>query len=124
MNTNAKGQNVKRISMIALAALLIGSIAIGQTTSLNVTYTWSAPTTGSAVHHYVVQTSSNGTTWTTIAAQPTSPSVTVAAPVGVTILVRVAGVDAQGRQGVYSDPSDPFVPDAGQPGAPGKPVKS
>lgn len=115
---------MKRSFYAVVTLILLASLAIGQTTSLNVTYTWSAPTTGSAVHHYVVQTSSNGTTWTTIAAQPTSPSVTVAAPVGVTILVRVAGVDAQGRQGVYSDPSDPFVPDAGQPGAPGKPVKS
>ena len=108
-----------------VAVLMLLAMAVGaQTTSLNVTYTWSAPTTGSAVHHYVVQTSSNGTTWTTITAQPTAASVTVNAPVGVQILVRVAGVDAQGRQGVYSDPSDPFVPDAGQPGAPSKPVKS
>lgn len=115
---------MKRSFYAVVTLILLASLAIGQTTSLNVTYTWSAPTTGSAVHHYVVQTSSNGTTWTTIAAQPTSPSVTIAAPVGVTILVRVAGVDAQGRQGVYSEASDPFVPDAGQPGAPGKPVKS
>jgi hypothetical protein len=115
---------VKRKALFVLSLILLASLAIGQTTSLNVTYTWSAPTTGSVVHHYVVQTSSNGTTWTTITAQPTSPSATVAAPVGVQLLVRVAGVDAQGRQGVFSDPSDPFVADAGQPGAPGKPVKS
>lgn len=113
-----------RMRRILLAALLLAPlVAGGQTTTMNLTYTWTAPTTGSAVHHYVVQTSSNGTTWTLLGAQPTAPTVTMAAPVGVTILVRVAGVDAQGRQGVWSDPSDPFVPDAGAPGVPGKPAR-
>lgn len=115
---------MRRLTMTIIAAALLASIAIGQTTSMNLTYNWTAPTTGSAVHHYVVQTSSNGTTWTTLAAQPTAPTVTITAAVGVNILVRVAGVDATGRQGAYSDPSDPFVPDAGAPGAPSKPIKA
>ena len=114
----------KLLAIAAAVALLVPMVVGGQTTSLPVTYTWSAPTTGSVVHHYVVQTSSNGTTWTTLTAQPLTPTVTVQAPVGVQLLVRVAGVDSQGRQGIYSDPSDPFFADAGQPGAPSKPVKS
>lgn len=110
---------------IALAiAMLLPLVVGGQTTTITATWTWSAPTSGSPVHHYVVQTSSNGTTWTTVATQPLTTSYTQACPVGVQILVRVAGVDAQGRQGVYSDPSDPFVPDAGAPAAPSKPVRS
>ena len=115
---------MKRSIHIIAAVMLLSALAIGQTTSVNVTYTWTAPITGSAVHHYVVQTSADGTTWTTLAVQPANPTVTVNAPVGVQLLVRVAGVDAQSRQGVWSATSDPFVPDAGAPGAPSKPVKS
>lgn len=112
------------IAVACAAALLVPLMVGGQTTSLPVTYTWTAPADGSPVHHYVVQTSANGTTWTTLAAQPTTTSATIAAPVGVQILVRVAGVDALARQGVWSATSDPFVPDAGAPGAPSKPVRS
>lgn len=112
------------IAVAVAAVFLLPLVVGGQTTSINVTYTWTAPTTGSAVHHYVVQTSSNGTTWTTLAAQPTTPTITVAAPVGIPIIVRVAGVDAQGRQGVYSESSTPFSPDAGAPGVPGTPNRS
>lgn len=112
---------MKRFAMTLVVALLVGAMAIGQTTTINLTYNWSIPTTGSAVHHYVVQASSNGTTWSTLSTQPTTNSVTVAAPVGVQIQIRVAGVDAQGRQGPWSEAADPFVPDAGAPGAPGKP---
>lgn len=111
------------IAVAVAAVFLLPLVVGGQTTSVNVTYTWTAPLTGSAVHHYVVQTSSNGTTWTTLAAQPTTPTITVAAPVGVNILVRVAGVDASARQGAWSETSDPFVPDAGAPAAPGKPAR-
>lgn len=109
-----------------LAVLLLTStLVFGQTTTINVTYTWTAPTTGTPVHHYVVQTSSNGTTWTTLTGvEPTARTVTVAAPVGVPIQVRVAGVDAQNRQGSWSIGSDPFVPDAGPPGVPGTPVRT
>ena len=32
--------------------------------------------------------------------------------------IRVAGVDAQNRQGVFSVASDPYTPDPGAPGAP------
>lgn len=115
---------MKRILMAAVAVLLIATLAIGQTTTINITYTTTAPTTGSVVHHYVWQTSTNGTTWSTRPEQPTGLSLTIPAPVGVQIIVRVAGVDAQGRQGAWSDPADPFVPDAGVPGAPSKPVRS
>jgi hypothetical protein len=116
---------MKRLLMISAAALLLLPAMVGsQTTVINTTYTWTAPTIGSAVHHYVVQTSTDATAWTTLAAQPTSPTITIACPVGTNIQVRVAGVDALSRQGVWSVASDPFVPDAGAPGAPSKPVRS
>lgn len=111
------------LALAIVAALMIPLVVGGQTTTINVTYTTTAPLTGSPVHHYVWQTSSNGTTWTTLAAQPTGLSITIAAPVGVNLLVRCAGVDASARQGAWSEVSDPFVPDAGAPAAPGKPVR-
>lgn len=115
---------MKRLLAITISALLMASLVIGQTTIINATYSWTAPTTGSAVHHYAVQSSNNGTTWTTLTVQPTSTSVTLACPVGVPIYIRVAGVDAQNRQGVWSESSDQFIPDAGAPGACGKPVRN
>lgn len=114
---------MKRFWTTLVAVLLISTLVIGQTTVVNVTWTWTPPTTGSVVHHYVVQTTNNGSTWTTITAQPTTASITLPCQVGTNIQIRVAGVDAQGRQGVWSEMADPFVPDAGVPGAPGKPVR-
>lgn len=114
---------MRRILVTSVAVLLMTTLVFGQTTTMNITYTTTAPATGSPVHHYVWQTSATGTTWTTLATQPTGLSITVAAPVGINILMRVAGVDAQGRQGPWSEVSDPFVPDAGPPGAAGKPVR-
>jgi hypothetical protein len=110
-------------AILLLLALLLPLAASAQTTSIPLTYTWTPPTTGSAVHHYVVQTSTTATSWTTLTAQPTTPVITIPAAVGVNIQVRVAGVDAQGRQGLWSDPSVPFVPDAGAPGVSGTPIR-
>jgi hypothetical protein len=112
--------------LIALAlAALIAVPALGQTTTMPTTYTWTAPTTGSAVTHYVVQGSTDGgVTWSMVTQTPNAtPQITLALAVGVTWVVRVAGVDAQARQGVFSQHSDPYTPDAGAPGAPGKPIQ-
>ncbi len=98
----------------------IAPAALAQTT-LNTNYSWTAPTTGSSVHHYVVQKSEAGGAWTQVGTS-TTPSFTLAAAVGVAVQIRVAGVDAQTRQGVWSTASDSYTPDAGAPGQPGKPV--
>jgi hypothetical protein len=115
---------MKRLLMILVAlVVLVPMVVEAQTTTMPVTYTWTAPTTGSAVHHYIVQTSANLTAWTTLTAQPATPVITIPAAVGVNIQIRVAGVDAQGRQGLWSDPSIPFVLDAGAPGVSGTPIR-
>lgn len=114
---------MKRFLSVLLCIMLLASLTFGQTTAVTVTWTWTAPTTGSAVHHYVVQTTNNGTTWTDVPTQLTTNSYTRSCTVGVNIQIRVAGVDAAGRQGVWSDAADPFVPDAGVPGVPSKPVR-
>jgi len=86
-----------------------------------VNYQWTAPVTGSPVDHYVVQQSVNGGSWTQIATS-SSTTYTLSASVGDAHSIRVAGVDADGRQGVFSVASDPYTPDLGAPGQPGKPI--
>ena len=108
---------------VAFVILLLVAPSFAQTTAINVTYQWTPPTTGSAVHHYVVEYSANaGSTWAQVAA-PTTNSVSLSLTVGGTYIVRVAGVDAQSRQGPYSAHSDPYTPDPGAPSAPGKPAR-
>ncbi len=106
---------------LTLAVLLVGTLPAQAQTTVQVTATWTAPSTGSPVHHYVVQLSTNGGAYQA-AGTTTTTSVTLTLTVGSTYTVRVAGVDAQSRQGPYSLPSDPYTPDLGPPGQPGKPI--
>lgn len=111
---------ILRISLLVLGISLAAGAAQAQTT-MDVAYQWTAPTTGAAVDHYIVEHSVDGGAWTQVASVATN-TYTLTAEVGVSHRVRVAGVDALGRQGVYSDPSDPYTPDPGSPGQPGKPI--
>ena len=90
-------------------------------TEMPVAYSWSAPTSGSTVDHYIVEQSIDGGTWTQVATVATN-SYTLTASVGNSHQIRVAGVDASSRQGPYSVASDPYSPDPGLPGQPGKPI--
>jgi hypothetical protein len=105
---------------LALAVLVVGALP-AQAQTVQVTASWTAPTTGSPVHHYVVQLSTNGGAYQS-AGTSTTTSISLTLAIGSTYTVRVAGVDAQSRQGVYSLPSDAYTPDLGPPGQPGKPV--
>ncbi len=104
----------------ALSLMLVQGAALAQT-EVTVDYSWSAPTTGSPVDHYVIQHSVNSGDWTQIATSA-SNTYTLTATVGDSHRIRVAGVDSQARQGVFSVPSDAYVPDIGSPGQPGKPI--
>jgi len=86
-----------------------------------VSYTWTAPTTGSSVDHYIVQHSVDGGAWTQVGSVSNN-SYTLNAEFGVAHRIRVAGVDASDRQGPFSVASDPYTPDLGSPGQPGKPI--
>lgn len=111
-------------SKTILAALGIISLMLIQGAALadvQVNFSWTAPTTGTPVDHYVIQHAVNGGSWTLVATSATN-SYTLTASEGDSHQIRVAGVDAQDRQGVYSISSDPFTPDAGPPGQPGKPI--
>jgi hypothetical protein len=104
--------------ILAAAVFLTAAPAFAQ---VDVAYTWSAPTTGSPVVHYVVQHSVDGGAWIDMGTV-VSNAYTLSADFEVAHSIRVAAVDGQGRQGVWSEPSDPFTPDAGVPGQPGKPI--
>lgn len=110
---------------VIVAALLVPLTISAQTSTMPTVYTWTAPTTGSAVHHYEVQISaSTPILWVSPAtATTTSTSATIPLQVGGAWIVRVRGVDAQGRVGLWSDASEAHTPDPGPPGACGKPVR-
>lgn len=104
-----------------IATLLLGAGSALAQTEMQVNYQWTAPTTGTVVDHYVVEQSVNSGPWTQVGTA-SSNTFTLTAAVGNSYQLRVAGVDADDRQGPYSVTSDPYVPDAGPPGQPGKPV--
>jgi len=113
----------RRISIaFALAATILVAGAWPATAQpVDVTASWTAPSTGSPVQHYVAQISTNGGPFLPAGTSETT-SIDLALEVGATYTVRVAGVDDQGRQGPYSVASDPYTPDLGPPGQPGKPI--
>jgi len=105
----------------ALTALsLIGATSAAAQT-VEVTASWTAPTTGSPVHHYVLQLSTDGGPFVTVGSSTTTEYV-MDLEVGHTYSARVAGVDDQGRSGPYSEDSEPYTPDFGPPGQPGQPM--
>lgn len=80
-------------------------------------YVWTAPTEGSPVVFYRVQLSRNDGEFTVIDTAPTT-SYTLAVLWGDKYVIRVAGVDAAGRQGPYSIPSEPYTPEIPPPSDP------
>lgn len=114
-------RNRMTVLLGALFALsLLGALPAAAQT-VQVTASWTAPTEGSPVDHYVLQLSTDGGPFTTVGSV-TGTSYTLDLDVGSTYIARVAGVDAQDRQGPWSPESDPYSPDIGPPGQPGKPM--
>ena len=107
------------ILTIAAAALAAGAAQAQTTEAVN--YQWTEPTTGAPVQHYVIEHSVNGGAWTQIATSTTN-TYTLTATIGDSHRIRVAGVDADARQGTYSEPSDAYTPTLDPPGQPGKPI--
>ena len=104
-----------------LLAIGICLITAGAVLAETINYTWTAPTTGTAVEVYVVQQMIDGVLVGAETIVPTTDFAWVDIPIGSTISIRVAGRDALGRQGGYSLWADDYF-DLGAPGLPGQPV--
>jgi hypothetical protein len=112
-----------KLAKLLIALLVLAPLTVGaQTTFMPTTYHWTAPTTGSPVHHYIVSLKVGTADWATVGT-PTEPTHMVPCVPGAVNIVRVQAVDAMGRIGVWSDPSTEYTPDAGAPGACGRPVR-
>ena len=94
---------------------------------------WTKPTTGTPVDHYVVEVDINDTGYVEFSNACPDTFYFFTQPHGTSIKVKVAGVDAQNRQGPFSLPSLAMVfdcsvddgSDGEEPvkvGTPGKPV--
>jgi len=103
-----------------LGLMLFATAAFAQVP--DVTYVWTAPTTGSEVVQYVVELNVDGAGWNQVGVTPTESFTFSTFEFLKTYEVRVAGVDALDRQGPFSLSSDPYTPDLGVPGQPSKPV--
>ena len=113
---------IKAAAALLLLPLLLSMPLVAA--PVNVTYTWSAPTTGAACVSYEVERSlDGGTTWTPYTTT-TSTTAVVVAPEMIPVIIRVRGVDSLSRKGVWSQSSDPYTNDPGPPGACGKPTRS
>jgi len=110
----------KAVPWVVLACLALASPVAAQSTE-DVTYSWTAPTEGSPVVYYVIEHSVNGGPFVQIGTS-TSNTYTLAATLGDTHQIRVAGVDALDRMGPFSEASDPYAPQLGPPGQPGQPI--
>jgi len=112
-----------RIPLIVILSLtLILAAAATAHAQEAVSYTWTEPTTGSPVDHYVVQHSEDGGAWVTVQDTQTTNSYVLTAAYDVEHRIRVAGVDLQGRQGPWSVASEAYTPTMGAPGQPGQPI--
>lgn len=105
-------------AFLLILFLTVAAAAAGQ----SVTVSWTAPTSGSPVAEYLVQILQGDTV---VAEKTTSGAVTTtnmaADPWRVPLLpyvARVRGIDAQGRDGEWSEPSPQYVFDPGPPSAP------
>lgn len=83
---------------------------------------WSPPTYGTPVVTYVVQHSINGEAWYYYASTEDT-TINMYISFYDTHRVRVAGVDAENRQGPFSLPSNTYSPADSFPNQPSKPLR-
>jgi hypothetical protein len=107
------------VSALVISVALLGGILYAPVSAAPVSWSWSAPTTGTPAHHYVVEVRVEGGSWVRLGVEPTTPTVFIDMTPNLSHEVRVAALDAQGHQGGWSPVSAPEV--YGAPGACGKP---
>lgn len=109
---------------LILSILLLLPLIVNAQTTATIDVTWTPPAVDvnhTAPTSYILQWRVVGAAgWTT--ATPNIPTTTfsLTIPVTTTVEARVAAIDNQGRQGIWSEVSDPYT--WRQPGACGKPV--
>jgi len=109
------------LAVVVISALGIGTALVQENKSFNgqsapdVEFVWTAPTTGSAVHHYRAQVLINEVD--TLFFDPV-PAESIMIPVvyGNKYRIRVAAVDASNIQGPLSLWSLPYSPELAPPG--------
>ena len=104
-------------SMCAVWFLALAAFPVlgGPEDNITADYTWTAPEYGTPVEHYIAQVMVNDVDIQTLDNIP-SEFVSVVVVYGNNYRIRVAGVDADGNQGPYSEWSDPYTPEVGPPG--------
>ena len=117
----------KMFSVLLFLALLAGSSGSYAQQTVNTTYQWNGPTTGSTAVRYAFEVSENGGPYVQITdvipATPDPIQFTVPLEVFNTYTVRVQAADEKDRWGPYSLASDPYTPDLGPPGQPTVPIR-
>ena len=108
-------------STLILTLVLVALSAGAAQAQEAVNFQWTAPTTGAAVDHYVIEHSVNSSAWNQIGTSSTN-TFTLTATVGDSHRIRVAAVDADSRQGLFSESSAAYVPQLDPPGQPGQPI--
>ena len=106
---------------LLIPLLMLAALAVSAQTLAPQRFSWTRPVTGEPAVSYVVQTRADGGAWNTVATSVDTFHVFDDLSALSTWEIRVAGVDAQGRQGAFSPPSLPISGDEGPPGPPGVP---
>ena len=108
--------------MVGLVALTLSATQVMAQTEVEANAQWGAPTYGTPIEYYVLQHAVNGGEWVTIAS-PVDTEYTLMVTEGDSHQIRVAGVDAEERQGPFTL-SNSYIPGAeeGAPGQPGQPI--
>ena len=103
--------------LIAFLAILGGCSDVESQVpeTFEATASWDAPTYGTPVEYYIVQHQVETGAWSTVGTT-TELSYTWDIPYSANSKARVAGVDAEGRQGPFSLPSAPYNPSETRPG--------
>ncbi|MEN8006187.1 MAG: hypothetical protein ABFS42_04190 [Candidatus Krumholzibacteriota bacterium] len=109
------------LAVVLILAVGIGTALVQENKTFNsqsapdTEFTWTAPTTGTAVHHYVVEVLINERDTRVFDPVP-SESIMLPVVYGNKYRVRVAAVDAAGVQGPHSLWSLPYTPELAPPG--------
>lgn len=102
--------------LILAAALLLPFLWPVPAMAEDITYTWDACDTGAPAVNYRMEIEADGATVDQILTGHALPGYTIAVGHDKTVRVRVAGIDAQDRQGVWSEWSEAYTVDEGSPG--------